>query len=457
MSSHVEIDSRAFMSLEMHEPPFQHMNQGPRQLFEAGMYKQAIEPGDPVTMARHTHKRFSLSTAQTPLIHGPAMAAPSGINCIVAFYPHSENVEDAFVINRAFVERGGLAASVFIPTVACRGDDNCVFEKPDAHDTDDYKAGSYSKIRGDTGMPDIGEEIEYGDVIIGRTAAPFPGGHSTKKRDRSVTARYSGIVDDVVASDRDPFTHRVTLRTQRDLCVGDKCSSRHGQKGTIGAVLNQEDMPFSEMTGMVPDMLISPESLVSRMTIGEVLEVLLGKAVAVGGIKPGCVHDEHTGTVTERLISVLRSNGFSACGGETMRCGKSGREIECKIMMGVCYMQRLVHIAQDKMHVRSTGPYATLTRQPTTGKAHDGGQRIAAMEVNVFISYGVTSALSERHLKTSDEFDTWICSGCGWQGIQNKICTVCGCDAYMKKMSASTLLMMDEMAGLGIKTAMLKV
>jgi DNA-directed RNA polymerase beta subunit len=405
-------------------------------------------------MARHTHKRFSLNTAQTPLIHGPKMAQPSGVNCIVAFFPHPENVEDAFVVNRAFVERGGLASTVYAPTVACRGDDNCVFEKPDSHDTDDFKAGSYSKIRADTGMPEVGASIEYGDVIIGRTAPPFPGSGNSKKRDRSVTARYEGIVDDVVASDRHPFPHRVTLRMPRYLYNGDKLSSRHGQKGTVGSIVNQEDMPFSELTGMVPDILISPESLVSRMTIGEILEVLLGKAVAVGGIKPGSVPDEHTADVTAQLIDVLKKNGFSACGGETMRCGKSGREIECKIMMGVCYMQRLVHIAQDKMHVRSTGPYATLTRQPTTGKAHDGGQKIGPMEVNVFISYGATSALTERHLKTSDEFEAWLCSKCGWQAIPGVACRVCGGEPFSKNMSASTLLMMDEMAGLGLKMSM---
>ena len=220
----------------------------------------------------------------------------------------------------------------------------------------------------------------------------------------------------------DSLLIKILLRHMRRPEVGDKFSSRHGQKGVVGLIVPSEDLPFTNWSGMVPDMIMNPHGFPSRMTVGKLKELVAGKAgILDNEIKFGTAFG---GTSIKEMTDSLFNHGYNFHGKEIMISGTTGQVLSAYIFLGPVYYQKLKHMVLDKIHGRSKGPRAVLTRQPTEGRAQDGGLRLGEMERDCLIGYGVSMLLVERLMLSSDAFKVEVCTTCGRLGYQ-KWCHFC--------------------------------
>ncbi|KAI4722275.1 beta and beta-prime subunits of DNA dependent RNA-polymerase [Aureobasidium sp. EXF-10727] len=429
--THCEIHPAMILGICASIIPFPDHNQSPRNTYQSAMGKQAMG----ITLTNYNVRMDTMANVlyypQKPLGTTRSMEylkfreLPAGQNAIVAIACYSGyNQEDSVIMNQSSIDRG-LFRSLFYR--AYMDQEKRVgmsvveqFEKPTRGDTMRMKHGTYDKLD-DDGIIAPGTRVSGEDIIIGKTAPMAPDaeelGQRTKfhiKRDVSTPLRSteSGLIDQVLLTTNVEGLKFVKVRTRTTKIpqIGDKFASRHGQKGTIGITYRQEDMPFTA-DGLVPDIIINPHAIPSRMTIAHLIECLLSKVGSLRGQEGDAT--PFTDVTVTQISDLLRQHGFQQRGFEVMYNGHTGKKMSAQVFLGPTYYQRLRHMVDDKIHARARGPTQILTRQPVEGRARDGGLRFGEMERDCMIAHGASAFLKERLLDVSDAFRVHVCEICG--------------------------------------------
>ncbi|KAI9055786.1 hypothetical protein LZ554_000727 [Drepanopeziza brunnea f. sp. 'monogermtubi'] len=429
--THCEIHPSMILGICASIIPFPDHNQSPRNTYQSAMGKQAMG----VFLTNYDVRMDTMANIlyypQKPLATTRSMEflkfreLPAGQNAIVAIACYSGyNQEDSVIMNQSSIDRG-IFRSLFYRAYTDqekRIGMNALesFEKPYRNDTMKLKQGTYDKLDED-GLVAPGVRVSGDDIIIGKTA-PLPAdsqdfgirNKAHTKRDASTPLRSTenGIVDQVLLttnSEGQKFV-KVRMRTTKIPQIGDKFASRHGQKGTIGITYRHEDMPFT-CQGIVPDLIINPHAIPSRMTIAHLIECQLSKVSTLRGLEGDAT--PFTEVTVDSVSKLLRNHGYHSRGFEIMYHGHTGRKMMAQVFLGPTYYQRLRHMVDDKIHARARGPLQILTRQPVEGRARDGGLRFGEMERDCMISHGAASFLKERLFEVSDAFRVHVCDICG--------------------------------------------
>lgn len=388
---------------------------------------------------------------------------PAGQNCVVAVACYSGyNQEDSIIMNQSAIDRG-LFRSIFYRSyrdeLSDDGDKDGFIIPGD--DVVGKRQGSYDKLEID-GLVAPGTRVYGDDVIIGKVIsqkAPTEDDmDETENRilkDSSTLLRASetGIVDSVLVTQNDsghPFV-KIRVRSIRIPQIGDKFSSRHGQKGTIGITYRQEDMPFT-IEGISPDLIINPHAIPSRMTIGQLVECLMGKTVCMRGTEGDATPFQKDLSV-KKISERLHADGYQRTGNEVLYNGHTGRKLESHLFIGPTYYQRLKHMVDDKIHSRARGSVQNLTRQPLEGRARGGGLRFGEMERDCIIAHGAAHFLKERLFNQSDAYRVHVCDICGLIAVHISAtkfkCTHCDNEAQISQVHipyACKLLFQELMA-----------
>ena len=425
--SHCEIHPSTIFGVLASCIPFPDSNQSPRNTYQSAMGKQAI--GMYVTNYdnRMDKTAYVLTYPMRPLVETRIMNIiklnniPSGQQVIVAIMSHTGyNQEDSLLFNKGAIDRGLFLATIYHTE---KDEDKKLFGteemrcKPDKTKTKNIKFANYDKLNNQGVVPE-NTLVEDRDIIIGKVI-PI----KENKNDFTKTMKYSDgsisyrtheesyIDKNYVESNGDGYNFcKVRIRNFRKPVIGDKFSSRHGQKGTIGNIIPEEDMPFTA-NGLKPDIIINPHAIPSRMTIAQLKETLLGKVLLeLGLFGDGTSFGDFE---ISTIINKLNDLGYESKGNELMYNALTGEQLTMNIFIGPAFYQRLKHMVNDKQHSRSIGPMVNLTRQPAEGRSRDGGLRFGEMERDCMISHGASRFTKGRIYDASDAFSVFVCNKCG--------------------------------------------
>ncbi len=479
--THVEISPSAILGICASIIPYAEHNQSPRNTYEAGMTKQALGLYASNFYFRTDRRSHILQAPQIPLVGSKSMDIigfndrPAGQNFVVAILSfQGYNIEDAIILNRASVERG-LARSHFFRSYVGEekkylGGQEDRFEIPQKG-VRGYRAKEvYRHLSEVDGIIEPEIEVGGGDILVGRTSRPrfleeyieleSLESSTPQRRETSLAIRHGekGIVDGVILTETSEGSTlvKIKVRDQRTPELGDKFASRHGQKGIIGHIVSQRDMPFTE-DGIVPDLIINPHAIPSRMTLGQIIECMSAIVACYEGKQIDATLFEAPDP--EDIASKLRSLGFHPYAESVMYDGMTGQKLPARIFIGPTYYQKLHHLVADKIHARARGPIQILTRQPTEGRAREGGLRFGEMERDCLIGHGAALLLKERLLEESDKTEIFICEKCGliatWDRKKDQTyCNVCGnvdTGIYKVAISYAFKLLLQELMSLTIK------
>ncbi len=425
--THCEIHTSSIFGILASCIPFPEHNQSPRNTYQCAMSKQSMGVYVTNYMNRMDKTAYVLNYPMRPLVDTRIMniiqvnKIPSGSPVIVAIMTHTGyNQEDSILFNKGAVDRGLFIATVYHTEKdedkKINGDEE-IRCKPDPSRTKGMKYGNYNKINNEGVIPE-NTLIENRDVIISKMIPIKENKNDHTKvikyEDQSKLFRTSEdtyIDKNYIQRNGDGYKFaKVRTRIVRRPVIGDKFSSRHGQKGTIGNIIPEEDMPFTK-DGLKPDIIINPHAIPSRMTIGQLKETLLGKVLLqLGLFGDGTSFGDLT---IEQISKELLNVGYEKNGNQVLYNGMTGEQMETSIFIGPVFYQRLKHMVNDKQHSRSIGPMVNLTRQPAEGRSRDGGLRFGEMERDCMVSHGASRFTKGRLYDASDKFQVHVCKSCG--------------------------------------------
>lgn len=471
--THMEINPGIILGISASLVPFPEHNRGDRVNFGAKMSGQSLGIYATNFLMRTETKADILVYPMFPLINtmvGHEIGLDNhahGQNVVLAIMSfHGYNMEDGIIVNKASLERG-FGRSFFFRSYLTEEKKYWGIEKDEIKIPDKAVYGyrteeAYANLAAD-GIINREIAVEAGDVLIGKISplrffGPVESfmAEVENRRETSETVRYGeeGVVDNVIVSETVNGNKlvKINVRSMRVPELGDKFASRHGQKGVISLVVPEEDMPFT-IKGITPDVMLNPHAIPSRMTVGQLLEVVAAKTVSMSAEEIDS--SAFTETMSEEnLRKALQKMGYRDDGKELMYDGRTGRMLEARILIGPCYYQKLHHMVANKIQSRARGPVTLLTKQPTAGRAKQGGLRLGEMEKDCLIAHGASLLLKERF--SSDKYSIPVCDKCGLVAIDDrakgkKYCLVCKKSKIIDvDMSYAFKLMLDELKCLGI-------
>uniref|UniRef100_A0A7S2DCI5 DNA-directed RNA polymerase subunit beta n=1 Tax=Octactis speculum TaxID=3111310 RepID=A0A7S2DCI5_9STRA len=488
--THLEIDPLTLMGVVSGLIPFPHHNQSPRNTYTCAMGKQAMGC---VAMNQYeimSSLIYSLVYPMKPMVKTRVLdlvnfdKVPGGQNAVLAVMSYSGyDIEDAIILNKASIDRGfGRCLIMRKHQTSLKRYPNGsqdINEGPPpveafARGAENAKYARFSKLDKD-GMCLVGERLDPGQIMVNKR---IPTNVSMDLSVASATSGTTGTHKPAPLSYKAPHDHfvhvdkvlvtrnetdhahlliKVLLRQCRRPEVGDKFASRHGQKGVCGLIVNQENLPFNE-TGICPDLIMNPHGFPSRMTVGKIIELVVGKAGVMNGHQGyATAFGEDFGNadkVVEASQELVR-HGFSYVAKDMLTSGITGEPLSAYIFMGPVFYQKLKHMVMDKMHARARGPRAVLTRQPTEGRSRDGGLRLGEMERDCLVGYGAAALISERLMTSSDAFTAHVCKKCnliGYLGEKGMWCQNCRSAENMTdmKLPYACKLLFQELQSMNI-------
>jgi DNA-directed RNA polymerase II subunit RPB2 len=433
--THMEIHESFIFGMMCNLINFPENNPATRNSFSCGQSKQACSLYHTNHQVRMDKTAVVLVSGQNPLVKSRYLeyvnneSNPYGENAIVAIMCYTGyNVEDAVLINEGALKRGLFRTTYYTTYEAheektktgdvsvdkiftnIENEANIVGTKP-GHDYS--KLDKYGIIR-------EGTEVDDKTILIGLCASSSS--NREQKLDMSKTTKKGqlGIVDKTFITEGEEGKRiaKIRIREERIPNLGDKMASRAGQKGTVGLVIPEQDMPFTK-DGIRPDIIINPHALPTRMTIGHLVECIIGKAAACHGGYADCTAFNNKGSKVKVFGEILSNVGYHSSGNEILYNGMTGQQLEAEIFMGPNYYMRLKHMVKDKINYRSLGPRSALTKQPVGGRANDGGLRIGEMERDSVISHGLSEFLRESMMERGDKYQMAVCNTTGLIAIYN--------------------------------------
>jgi len=469
-TTHLEIDITDLLGIITSLVPFPNYDQSARLMRGSKTQKQSLGLYAANFLCRVDTDVSLLHYPQKPLVrtfvYDTLNVYPSGQNVIVAIMTHDGyNMEDALILNKASVDRGLGRSTYFRPYTSVElkyaGGLKDQVEIPEKG-TSGYRTEESYRYLEEDGVVYPEAKMESGEVVIGKTSPPK---FLSESREISVKARKEGssvirqeekgIVDAIFITENKDGNKIVQVRTRdpRIPELGDKFATAHGQKGVIGRLIAENDMPFTSR-GIRPDVIFNPHGIPGRMTVGYLMELLCGKIGCLSGrIMDGTGFQN---TKVEDLEEQMKMLGFRYDGKETMYNGVTGKIMEVKIYVGTMYYQKLKYMVSNKMHARASGKVTLLTRQPIEGRAKGGALRLGEMEQEALVAHGASLLLKERY--DSDKVVVHICTKCGYIAVEDNIhkkiyCPMCGSvEAEPVEMSYAFKLLVDEIQGLHLAT-----